>query len=447
LLGSRVGAHPTSRAQVSRRSPSSERGLLLIETVAAMAIFVVISIALVSVLTAGILSQYQSHQKTLAEQLAVQEMERIRQLPYGSVGVTSGNPAGTLIPSEAITTGGLSAVLTREVRWVDDPTPTAYRTYADYKRVTLTIRRSSDSKVLVRYTTFLSPSDDASYGGTTNGTVKVQVVDMATNSPVQNVPVSIADGPSGGASDVTDASGTAIFPALLPNPSSGSQAYYDVTVTPPSGFVVLPDDLPTAPSSAAHLKVAAAATSSPVLRMYRPSTVYLNVTRFGLPYTGSATVTLSSSRGSTPYTFSGGTYTVPTGAVSGLEYTATATGGGVTSDPVTQTVPDLATYPQILTSTFDLALPNLTVTVKRKPSGSCTTVSNATVRVTGGPSSVDLTSDPTGSNGVATFAAPPGAGYTISATSSFGNKTLTAQTVLASPNPTGITVSVSGTCP
>ena len=37
-------------------------------------------------LTAGIVSQRESRERTLAEQLAGQELERIRQLPYASVG-------------------------------------------------------------------------------------------------------------------------------------------------------------------------------------------------------------------------------------------------------------------------------------------------------------------------------------------------------------------------
>ncbi len=122
--------------------------------------------------------------------------------------------------------------------------------------------------------------------------------------------------------------------------------------------MILPDDLPTAPGSAAHLKVAAAATSSPVIRLYRPATVLFNVLRSGAPYTGSATVTLTSSRGTNTYTFAGGSYTVPTGLVSGLQYTASATAGAVTSSSVTQMVPDLSTYPANLTSTFTLVLPD-----------------------------------------------------------------------------------------
>ena len=331
---------------------------MLMETLVAMVLLAVISLATMAALTAGIVSQRQSRQRTLAEQLAGQELERIRQLPYSSVGLVNGNPAGTLAASDSLSASGLAGLMTRQVRWVDDRAPTAYATQADYKSVTLIVTRQSDSKVLTKQQTYVSPSDDASYGGVSRGTLKVAVIDMATNTPIQDVSVSIANGPSAASSDVTDASGTAIFPSLLPNPASGSQAYYDVSVTAPTGFVTLPDDLPTAPGSAAHLKVAAAATSSPVIRLYRPATVSFNVTRSGVPYTGSATATLTSSRGTNTFTFTGGSYTVPTGVVSGLQYTASASAGGLSSNSVTQTVPDLSTYPANLASTFNLVLPD-----------------------------------------------------------------------------------------
>jgi hypothetical protein len=112
-----------------------------------------------------------------------------------------------------------------------------------------------------------------------------------------------------------------------------------------------------------------------------------------------------------------------------------------------QTVPNPATYPAVLTSTFDLALlPTLTITVKRKPSGQpCTTVGNATVKVikTGLPTLTVVTA----SNGIAKFESPSGSGYRFEVTSSFGNRTLTNQTVQAAPNFTNLTITVgSGTC-
>ena len=217
----------------------------------------------------------------------------------------NGNPAGTLVASDALSASGLSAVLTRQVRWVDDPAPTAYDTNADYKSVTVIVSRLSDSKVISKQQTYVSPSDDASYGGVSRGTIKAQVIDMATNTPVAGVSVSVANGPSAASSDSTDAGGIAIFPSLIPNPATGAQAYYDVSVAPPSGYVTLPDDLPTAPGSAAHVKVAAAATTSPVIRIYRPATVVFHVTRSGVR-TRVSTVTLTSSRGTTTYTFTGG---------------------------------------------------------------------------------------------------------------------------------------------
>ncbi len=214
-----------------RGARAGDGGFLLVETLIGMVLFAVISVATMAVLTSGIVSQGGSRQRTLAEQLAGQELERIRQLPYASVGLVSGNPAGSLAATTDLTSSGLAATLTRQVRWVDDPAPTAYDTNADYKNVTLTVTRLSDSKLLTRQQTYVSPSDDASYGGVSRGTLKVKVIDMAVNTPVVGVSVSVANGPSPTSSDLTDASGTAIFPSLQPNPATGSQAYYDVSVT------------------------------------------------------------------------------------------------------------------------------------------------------------------------------------------------------------------------
>jgi hypothetical protein len=417
----------------------------MMETVASLTLLAVISLAIASLLTAGINSQKRSRDRTVAEQVSTREMEKIRQLPYSSIGVLNGNPAGTLTASEAVAGTGL--LITRQVRWVDDPAPGAFDTNADYKRVTLTIQRASDSLVLARHTTFVSPADDASYGGSTRGTVKVRVIDMVSLSPTQDVTVSIAGGPSAAASDTTDAAGYALFPSLLPNPASGSQAYYDVTITEPSGYVIKPGDLPGASGSPAHLKVTAGTTTSPVLNLYRPATIYFSVTKGGVPYTGSATVKLDWTEWGTPktsnYTFTNGTYNV-TPVVPGIQYTASASATGLIAVPVQQTVPQA--YPTDLTSTFNLALlPTLTVTVKRKPSGQpCTTVSNATVKLV--KSGLPTVTVVTGADGIAKFEAASGSGYSIQVTSSYGNKTLSNQTVLAPPNFTNKTVSVVGTC-
>ena len=254
---------PCCRTPASRRG-CSESGQLLVETLIAITILVILSTAGIAVLASGVLSQSLSRQRTIAEQLALQDMEAIRQLGYTNVGTLTGNPHGTLAASQAISsTVGLNGTLKRQITWVDDPAPgTPYVTHADYKRVTITITRS-DGKVLTTQTSYFSPFDASDYGGPNVGSLQITVQDMASTAVVPGVTVTIAGGPSGTASDTTDATGVASFPALQPNPSSGSTKCYEVTVTPPPGYTVYSKDAPSScGSSPADAVITAAQTTS-----------------------------------------------------------------------------------------------------------------------------------------------------------------------------------------
>ena len=55
---------------------------------------------------------------------------------------------GTVVATKTISIGALSATQTTQIRWVTDATPNAFTTQADYKRVTVTINRSSDGRQL-----------------------------------------------------------------------------------------------------------------------------------------------------------------------------------------------------------------------------------------------------------------------------------------------------------
>ena len=116
----------------------------------------------------------------------------------------------------------------------------------------------------------------------------------------------------------------------------------------------------------------------------------------------------------------------------------------MTSNSVVQTVP--TSYPTNLTSAFTLTLPYLLVTVKQSVSGVCQVVPGATVTVTGGPGSVNM-SVVADAQGRAAFVVRNGGSYSIKAVSGATNKTLTSQTVLAAPSATAITNSISGACP
>ncbi len=416
-------------------------GFVLIETMIASTILAFVGVSVVVLMVTGVNSLGSSRQRTLAEQVAADQIEAIRQMNYGMVGVVNGNPGGTLAATTPVTMSGLHGTETIQVSWVSDPAPTAYLTYADYKRVTVTVRRDSDSKVLTQQSTYIGPASQRAYGGQHDAIIQAQVMDMGNNQPVAGAPVSLSGGPSPPAGDTTNANGTVIFPALSPNPTYGGQQHYSLAVTPPAGYTALADDV--SPNSPAYVQLSAAQTFNTVLRVYRPATVNVTVTAGGNPY-GSGNVTLTSS--SRP------TLTAPLangsaqflGVVPGIQYTANATIGGQTFTSNAQTVPN--NYPSDLTSSYAFSLPYLVVTVKRASGSTCQTVSGATVSVTGGPQGVNV-SQTTDASGSASFVVPSGAGYKIKAQSGSTKKTLTGQTVQPAPATTSITNSISGTCP
>jgi hypothetical protein len=275
--------------------------------------------------------------------------------------------------------------------------------------------------------------------------IKARVQDYNNSDPFE-VSVGLSGGPSPARSDTTDASGWVTFAGLTPNPTSGPQAYYDLNVTPPSGYVTIVDAVP--PGSAAHVQLSPSQTWQTALGVYKPATMYVQLKNTdGAPFTGSTTVTVSYTRNSTQYSqqfaYTGtpltiasineGSTAVP---LTKQDYTVSVSGGGVTATPVTQTVPD--DYPNTLTHTFDVTVTvvpaTVNVTVTRPSWWSCVAASSATVTLTGGPESVSLQGT-TNSSGVATFNnVPIGSGYTISASWSSYNDSLPNQTVVAGTN-------------
>ena len=107
----------------------------MIETVMAMAMFAVVSAPLVGVLLASVAQQKSSHERTLAAETAQSAIESVRSLPYDSVGVANGNPAGTIaatMPASQLGVQGLDATVNTKISYMDDAPSTSYRTRADY---------------------------------------------------------------------------------------------------------------------------------------------------------------------------------------------------------------------------------------------------------------------------------------------------------------------------
>ncbi len=443
-----VTLHPP----VVRRSwttvAAAEHGMTLIEVVTAMAIFAVVSGGLISLLLATMGTSTLARQRTLAQQAASTQIEQIRNLPYASIGNISGNPPGTIPMTASITISGPSATTgatrTTKISYVNDPTPLSYQSYANYKQVSVTITRNSDGMQLAREVTNIAPPIKASQS---QATVVVTVVDSGNNAAVANAQVNIGSGPSGSESDTSDSSGKVTFAGLLP--TSVSQPYYDVTVTPPAGYVALKDTQP--PATVAHFSLAPGQTQPAAIQIYQPATVNVQLLNSdGTPYVGASSVTVSSTRGSQTFA-----YTSPQLAVTaingeplvpGLNYTVSISASGFTGNPASATVP--ANYPTNLTSTFAftrLQMASLTVVVRKTLAVLC---NNATVTVSGGPSNLGgataLTAK-TDVTGTATFTnlVPVGTGYAISAVSASGKSGSSSTTAIVAGSNAASPITVS----
>jgi prepilin-type N-terminal cleavage/methylation domain-containing protein len=409
------------------RRLATQDGFTLIETLMALTLFASVSAPLMGVLMASAATQGLSRERTLAEQAAQAQIETVRAIPYASVGTTDGNPPGSIAPTRRVVLPGLVADVATRVSFMNDPTPTAYVTYADYKRVTVTVSRASDAKVLTRATTYVAPPGRSPYAGVNDAIVKATVIDYALNQPVENATVTLSGGPSPTRNDFTDSSGAAIFPSLVPNPVSGTQMYYDLNVTA-TGYQTLRDDAP--PALAAHTKLSPGQTFTTVLRIYRPATMTILLrTASGAAYTSPANVTVGSPRAAQTFSVTGGALTLTQlggePLVPGLRYTVAAQTPTNTFAPaIAKAVPNA--YPTDLTSSYTLtvgstplALTPLTVKVT---TAAGVAVKNARVDVNGGPVPVYLTGV-TDATGAVTIGVPAGTGYTVSVTGSAGEGT------------------------
>jgi type II secretory pathway pseudopilin PulG len=425
-----------------RPRPRGEAGFTLIEAVFAMILFAGLAVAMAGLLTSAISANKLSRQRTIADQAALEHIEYIRRLPYADVGILLGNPPGVVFSTTPVNLTGLDATITTQIRYVDDPTPTSYETTANYKRVIVTVRRDDDSKLLAREVTYVAPTSRTPLGGVNLATIQPLVIDYGLNVPVAGVTVNLLTGPSAPRTDVTDVSGQIAFQKLTPNATATCPSdCYDLTADL-SGYVQL--------NSPTRLNVGPGQTATPTIQIFRPSTINLVLQNTGgTPFTGTASVKLTSARNGATQTFSvsGGTAAITTLAgeqiVPAVQYTVEAwrNGSPLCSTAVSKYVPD--NYPSVLTSTFVVTLGNC-------PSGSVnvtvnwgsTPASGATVTLSGGPYVLTPVSGTTNGSGVVSFSnVPSGTGYTVQASKS-GQSAPNQTIAVTTGTPTNVTMAL-----
>lgn len=211
----------------------THRGFTFIELIFVVAIFAMVAAAILATTRALTRSISYNRFRDVAIQVAAEQMEIIRNLPYDDVGTTAGFPTGVIPSNQTITRAGISFDIVTTVRNVDDPfdgtvggSPNDLSP-ADYKSVDLTLSCTRcPTNPPLRFNTDIAPK--GLEGDTNNGAIFVQVLD-ANGLPVQDASVNIVNTTVIPNLDITDTTGSDGFLRIVDLPPSTND--YEVTVT------------------------------------------------------------------------------------------------------------------------------------------------------------------------------------------------------------------------
>jgi hypothetical protein len=177
-----------------------------------------ISMAIVALLLGGVYLVYLSIEagianvgtRSAATAAIDQEIEMIRNLPYGSVGTIGGIPSGVIPQVQAVSVDNVSFVLQTTILNIDDPYDSSPSSspVADYKLADITATCPTCSNFApVEITTTVAPSLLAE--GTVYGSIFISAID-ANGNPVSGASMRVVNAsvtPSINLTDTTNASG------------------------------------------------------------------------------------------------------------------------------------------------------------------------------------------------------------------------------------------------
>ncbi len=422
---------------------SRDAGFSLIEVVMAMAIFGLVSSSLIGVVTSATVSDSLARQRSIALELAQQQVEYVRQLNYTNAGIQGGDPPGIVLATQSKRVMGLWYTLNTTIQWVDDPTPTSASTVASYKCVRVTISRASDGKQLADVSTYLSSPTRDPYGGLDNAVINVRVRAYKPKAAIGGAKIDLTKGAFHAINTTNNevgnpAFGVATFSGVDPTLES---EYYEIAASL-AGYVTEKGSLP--PNVGVHFQIESGGTGDKVIEIYKPSSITVRIMDENPPgelYTdGPATVTIGSASrgGSQSFTTTDGTVLIAANETLAGEPIVPGSDYDIKVDTPThrhgellgQTVPDH--YPTApLSSSFDVVLKSqivpqnatLTVLVRRvSGGGSCSTstqyLSGASVTIDADPNLTPPYSKTLSTNaqGQAVFNTTPFGTYDISVT-------------------------------
>ncbi len=152
----------------------SDAGFTLIEVMVAGIVLVIGLIAMSQFFASAMGRVMDSDIRSVLHQVATQDLESIRGLPYEDVGTATGHPAGVLADDAERTLDNVSVQIHREVIYWTDPSYTGPYP-ANYRRVTVTVSAVGHDR--------LAPVELTSNvaGGAPGGTLDITVTDLQGN--------------------------------------------------------------------------------------------------------------------------------------------------------------------------------------------------------------------------------------------------------------------------
>ncbi|XKT74681.1 MAG: hypothetical protein ACJKTH_01160 [Patescibacteria group bacterium UBA2163] len=207
------------------------RGLSLIDVVVGVAIMTVVFLAIFGAFRISIELVFSMKAKTGGVALMTERLERVRALPYGSVGTIGGIPPGVLEQTEQISLNNIRYTIRTVVQYVDAPedgvgSNDVNSITADYKKVKVEVLWNiKDSPRSVAAVTRVAPPgvETAEDGGTLEVHVRNAAID-----PLQGAQVSIVNNNTDPVIDVSIQTNDAGSITLPGAPASGG---YEITVT------------------------------------------------------------------------------------------------------------------------------------------------------------------------------------------------------------------------
>lgn len=195
---------------------TQQKGFTLIEVVVGIALFAMFAMGIYSAVSYILQSTYVSRVQFQQIEIANEQLELARNLPYDQVGVVGGIPSGVLPQSKTITKSGAAFLVKNYVRNIDDPFDGTFggspndTSPADYKKVQIEVTCLTCSiapKNPVIVSTNIAPKGLES--ASANGAIFITVFDAA-GLPISGATVHITNptlSPPLDLIDVTDADG------------------------------------------------------------------------------------------------------------------------------------------------------------------------------------------------------------------------------------------------